>query len=106
MKEIFAIILTFVLIGACVCFGPNIHEHFGKRYGDADRHIFERTKSYVHGKIENLHRLRLDYETTEELEHKEALRRIILIESTMIEKEHLPYELDKFIQELENNNLH
>lgn len=99
MKVLGILVLLFSL-GTCTFFAPNLYEHFGKRYANADREIFEKNKSYIHGKIENLQRLKFEYELANDEDHKKAIRRMILVEASTIMKADLPYELAVFIGSL------
>lgn len=93
-------IIVLIGVGSCVYFGPNIKEHFGTRYGNADRKIFEQTQSHVHGTIANLSRLKLEYATAS-AGHKIALREMILTEVSTFDRSKLPYSLQVFVQSLE-----
>ena len=48
--------------------------NFGTRYANADREIFENSKPFIHGSIENLNRLRLAYQLADNEKHKNAIR--------------------------------
>lgn len=93
-------VLVFVGLGACTYFGPNLKEHFGTRYENADRKIFENNISHVRGTIKNLSRLRLEYKTTQDEAHKTALKEMILTESAAFDLNKLPYDLQQFIRSL------
>lgn len=95
------IIVMFMLVGlgTCTYYGPDIKKHFGVRYGNADREIFEETKSFVHGNIQNLNRLMLEYKTSEG-QHKEAIRMMILTECSVIDMNKMPYTIQTFVNSI------
>ena len=99
MIKILLAILGIVVAGVLVYFGPDIHRHFGTRYQSAERDIFEQNKSYIQGKIENLERMKLEYETAEGL-HKKALREAILTQMASFDMKQLPDHLYRFIDDL------
>lgn len=88
------------LFSSCVYFGPEIREHFGTRYANADREIFENSKPYIHGSIENLARLRLQYETTENPNHRAAIKAMVRTQVANLDTNQLPYDLQTWINSL------
>ena len=89
-----------LLLGALIFFAPNIKEHFGTRYANADREIFENSKPYVHGTIENLTRLKLQYELSDNASHKQAIKQMVLTQVSNFDRNQLPYELNNWINTL------
>jgi hypothetical protein len=65
------------------------------------REIFENTQSYSHGKIQNLSRLRLEYKTSKDEDHKAALKEMVLVEVSTFDLNRLPDNLYNFVKELE-----
>ena len=80
--------------------GPIIYEHFGTRYASADREIFENSKPYIHGSIENLNRLKLEYELAETQAHKDAIRVMVVSQTTNLDMEQVPYHLRTWVESL------
>lgn len=66
-----------------------------------DRKIYEQNRSHVHGTIEHLTRLKLEYETASD-EHKVALRAAILTTVSSFDEDKLPVTLQSFINTLRN----
>ena len=103
MKQFTVILLTLIALtvfSLLIYFGPNIREHFGKRYASADREIFEKSKPFVHGSIENLNRLRLEYQTTENTNHKAAIRLMVVSQTANLDKTQLPLDLQQWVNSL------
>lgn len=76
-------------------------EYFGTRSANIDRKIYEENQSHVEGTIQHLNRLRLEYETAESNNKKEALRRMILSEARTFGIDKLPYDLAAFINSIQ-----
>ena len=76
-------------------------EFWGTKVENAHRNIFEESKSHVHGTIQNISRLRMEYKTTPNEGHRAALREMILTEVAPFDKTKLPDDLYRFVQELE-----
>lgn len=66
----------------------------------AERKVFEETPSFVHGKIQYLSRLRVQYESADG-NQRESLKRLILMEASMVPPEKLPQELQSFLRGLQ-----
>lgn len=100
MKELLIFgALALGLIGL-VLVGPNIYEHFGKRYADADREIHQKSKSFVQGAIEHVQRLKLDYDRADNDQHREALKQLVLVQAVTIELQQFPPHLQSWIEQL------
>ena len=100
MKETLLAIAGITLIGGLIYFGPDIKDHFGKRYADADREIFEKSKPFIHGSVENLARLKMQYELAENENHKKAIKNMVITQTATLDKSQLPSELQLWIQSL------
>jgi Tfp pilus assembly protein PilO len=68
---------------------------------EAEREVYEETKSYVDGTIRDLQNLRLEYLSAETEAHKSALRSTILHRAADFDRAKLPENLRDFIAELE-----
>lgn len=100
MKEFFAVFAAFSVIGGLWFFGPDIYRFMGGRYEEARHSIYKESTAHVHGTIEHLNRLKLEYETATEPAHKAALRETILTSMGQTEPEQLPSHLRAFIYQL------
>lgn len=98
MKFLLGVLIS-ISLGSLIYFAPNLYEHFGTRYESARRNVYEDNYSYVRGKIQHIERLKLDYETADEL-HKKAFKQAILDEASTIEFGKLPSHLQGFINNL------
>lgn len=93
------IVLAFVVGGLGLAFKAV----FAPAHADLDRTIFENTASFVHGKVQVLRKMQLDYATAKTPEHKAALRGLILHEAGAIKEDLLPTDLANFIRNLRSN---
>lgn len=103
MKNTVIVFGSISMVCTLVFFGPGIYKHFGTRYQDADRKIFEQNKSFIHGTIQHVGRLKLEYESEESEIVKKALRSAILAEANTFDLDKLPINLQNFILKLRSN---
>ena len=68
-----ALVLVFVLGLA----GLGYYKFFAPRRENVRREVFEQTKSYVHGKIQDLAKHKAEYDRAETDEDKEAIQAVI-----------------------------
>lgn len=66
-------------------------------FRDAQRQVFERSQSFVQGKVTHLNRLRMTYESAEDGLRRDAVRRLILSEAATVHPEDLPADLRSFL---------
>lgn len=95
-------ILAVVVVGGVWFFGPDIYRYMGGRYENARTEIFQNSIAKVNGTIENLNRLKLEYETAG-VSHKAALRTAILTTLNGIDEKKLPSHLYVFVNDLRRN---
>ena len=102
MKEIVLTLLIVMGVVFSTLFGGIwFKEKFGVWNANVDRKIFNQSKSQIQGTIQALSTYRLEYKTSRDETHREALREMILLEYSAFEnKDKLPYELRKFIEAL------
>ena len=100
MKELVAISVTVVGFIGLIIAGPNIYEFMGGRYEEARHNIYKESTAHVHGTIEHLNRLKLEYQTANNDQHKEALRQTILTSMGQTEVHQLPLHLQTFINSI------
>ena len=98
-REKFYWALGIIAVVALWYFGPDIYKHMGGRYEDSRRSIYENSSAHVHGNIEHLNRLRLEYETADS-EHKPAMRTMILTSFGSMDDSKWPPHLRSFIEQL------
>lgn len=99
MKYLVGVLCTLIL-GSLIYFGPEIKQHFGTRYAEADREIFENSKPFIHGSIENLNRLRMQYQMAENENHRNAIKTMVVTQTATLDKTQLPYDLQQWINTL------
>ncbi|MFL0802553.1 MAG: hypothetical protein K6L81_02475 [Agarilytica sp.] len=92
--------MVAIIIGGLIYFGPEIKEHFGTRYASADREVFENSKPFIHGTIENLNRLRMQYEMSDNQKHRNAIKTMIVSQTATLDKSQLPYDLQQWVNSL------
>jgi hypothetical protein len=102
MSVILAIILCLGL--AWIIQGNHffLYKYWGPQYEDTRRDIFEHSKAYRQGMIQELENMQFEYERTADTNSKDALARIILHRSADIDPSIMPSELRRFIQSLRN----
>ena len=92
--------LVIIVLGGLIYFGPDIKQHFGTRYASADREIFENSKPFIHGAIENLNRLRMQHELAENDNHRKAIKTMVITQTATLDKTQLPYDLQQWVKSL------
>lgn len=93
-------VLVFIVAVLGRYFGPDIYEHFGKRYANADREIFESSKPFIHGSIENLNRLRMQHQMASNDNHRNAIKLMVVSQTATLDRTQLPYDLQTWINSL------
>ncbi len=68
---------------------------------DAERDVYENTQSFVHGKIDQLSKMKREYEGTEDDVVRKAIRNEALIAADTIDRVKLPLSLRKWLSQLE-----
>lgn len=100
---IFGILGGFVLllaIGWVLSANSILMKKFlGVFYEDINREIFEETKSYNEGKIQQLAKYRLEY-LKSDVTNKEAIQSTIQTMFADFDKDHLPLELKSFLTQM------
>jgi hypothetical protein len=76
-----------------------MYKVFAPQYADAQREVFENSKSYNQGMIQELQNLQVDYVKATP-EQKDALASIILHRTADFDVNKLPSDLRKFIEQL------
>lgn len=71
------------------------------KYENVQREVFENTKSYNQGMIQEVQNMQFEYSKATESQ-KPALRKIILHRVADFDLNKMPYDLQVFIQELKN----
>ncbi len=78
-----------------------IYKFWAPKRANAERQVFENTQSYVQGKVAYLSEMRMEYESAKpDSDQRSALRRMILTESAQIDRDHLPADLNAFVESL------
>ena len=102
MKNKLVIGLVLVGLGGLIYVGPDLYRHFGVRYEDSRRHIYEKNISYVRGTIEHVERLKYEYETADE-GHKPIVKQTILASVASFDVMKLPLHVREFGYRLRSN---
>lgn len=76
-----------------------LYRVFGLRYEQTRREIFEASKAYRQGAVQELQNMRFEYEQASK-DHKQALASIILHRAADYDPEILPTDLRQFIDGL------
>ena len=103
MKTILAAVLGIFAIIALgwIVMGNEffLYKFFAPRQEAVRRQVFEQTKSYNQGMIQELQNMQFQYEQAD-AQHKAALASLILHRSADFPAESLPPDLDRFIRDL------
>ena len=93
--------LVALWLAVNLLFGANLlsYRFWAPQFRDAQREVFERSQSYVQGKVSHLSRLRLAHETADGAQ-REAFRRQLLTEASTVHPGDLPVELRNYIAQL------
>lgn len=96
------VLVLTLLLGLTWIFQGNdffMYKFFGLKYENTRREIFEQSKSYNQGVIQELQNMQFEYIKADEA-HKNALASIILHRSADYDVDRLPADLRAFINEL------
>lgn len=78
-----------------------LKKHFLPQYEGVRREVFEQSKAYNQGMIQELQNMQFEYIKADDA-HKQALASIILHRCADYDENKLPYDLRMFIQQLKN----
>ena len=112
MKELFVTIATIVgililILGMTWLFQGNdffMYKYFAPKYENTRREVFENTKSYNQGMIQELENMEFEYIKADS-NHQYALASIILHRAADFPQDKLPYDLKVFINGLRSSHL-
>lgn len=79
-----------------------LYRYFAPKQEAVRRQVFEQTKSYNQGMIQELQNMQFQYEQADEA-HKAALASIILHRAADYDEDKLPRDMYSFIQQLKRN---
>jgi len=113
MKDIFAAFLSFlaiivIVLGLSWVFTGNdffLYKYFAPKQEAVRRQVFEQSKAYNQGMIQELENMQYQYIQTDK-DHQSALGSIILHRAADYDVDKLPPDLYSFIQTLKNNQTH
>jgi len=103
MKEILATLLAIILL-IVLGWGLVVNDFFmtktfAPKYEQVRREVFEQSKAYNQGMIQELQNMQFEYIKADD-NHKQALASIILHRAADFDENKLPYDLKQFIQNL------
>jgi hypothetical protein len=81
-----------------------MYQYFAPRQEAVRRQVFEQTKSYRDGMVQEVRNYRIQYQTASK-EHKAALRSVILQETANFPLEQLPPDQKEWLDSLRNEAL-
>jgi len=113
MKELFGIfaafifVLTIVLGLTWLAQGNDffLYQYFAPKYENVRRQVFEQTKSYNQGMIQELQNMEFQYMQADP-DHKDALATIILHRAADYDESKMPSDLREFVDNLRRERLH
>jgi len=80
-----------------------MYKFFGPKYEKARRQIFEETKSYRQGMIQEIRHAKMEYEGTDDIKKKESVASFILHSTADFPEEDMPSDIRGFMSTLRNN---
>lgn len=95
-----AIVISVVLIFCLSWAGIEWYKYFAPKQEDAKREVFEATKSYNQGMVQQLSRYRLQYLSAEDSTAKAAIKSTIQHQYADFDVNKLQGELKTFAQEM------
>jgi len=99
LKDI-GLALLFVFIVFLLIEGSFLlYQHYAPKYEGVRRQVFEQTKSYSQGMIQELENMQFEYQQAKPQE-RQALRSIILHRAADYPTERMPSDLRRFITDL------
>ena len=103
MKVVGIVILAIILILGLTWIGQGndffLYKVFAPKREEVRREVFEQTKSYQQGMVQDLRRMQREYVTADE-EHKAALASVILHTAADFPEEEMPADVAQFINQL------
>jgi len=113
MRDIFTAFLSFltiivIVLGLSWVFTGNdffLYKYFAPKQEAVRRQVFEQSKAYNQGMIQELQNMQFQYLQTDK-DHQAALAGIILHRAADYDIDKLPPDLYSFIQTLKNNQTH
>jgi hypothetical protein len=104
MKYAGAVILVIVIaLGATWLLQGNnffLYKFFAPKYEQVRRQVFEQTKSYNQGMVQELENMEFKYAETKDAEAKAALASVILHRAADCPEESMPPDLRSFVHKL------
>ena len=77
---VLGVVLGVVLLCGVTWGGIEFYRFFGVKQQNAEREVFEQTKSYVHGKIQALSKAYGEYQLAKDDEEKAAITSVIKVQ--------------------------
>lgn len=103
---VFLVFMFIVLLLGLTWIGQGneffLYQYFAPRFEQVRRDVFEQTKSYRQGMIQDLQRSQEEYILADDA-HKDALASIILHRSADFPEEEMPPDLQAFIHQLKRD---
>lgn len=72
-------------------------ETVGVAQKDADRHVFERSQSFVHGKTQELAKVKREWDQTEDMTERQVLEEHIRMQFANVHADDMPNGLGRFL---------
>lgn len=109
MKNIWYGILSLLAIVGLVFFmnglGLVSFKFFEPKMENARREVFENSQSFVHGKIQEISKYRLEYELAKDEADRKALRNAILRAASTVDLDKLPTDISMFVRQMQRPSL-
>lgn len=102
MRIIGALLVGALLIGAPFL-GIEYYRLYKPRQQAAEREVWQETPSYVNGKIEQLGKMKREYETSDDPVARKAIRNEALNAALTVDRDTLPPALRGWLTQMENS---
>lgn len=107
MKVFFSFIgITIAILGLSWVFTGNdffLYKYFAPKEESVRRQVFEQSKAYNQGMVQELQNMQFEYLRTTDQKSKDAMASIILHRAADYDQDQLPPDLRSFIQSLKTN---
>ena len=100
LTYIVIIFLLLILVLVLTFFGMKSYQYFAPKMENIRRNVFESTRSYNEGKIQDLAKYRNEYLLAKTVEDKNAIKSTINLMFANYNDSKMPMELNQFLKEM------
>lgn len=89
-------LISFFLVVKTV---PSVHSWYRQLNQNANQEIFTKSKPFVNGSIQQLVKLKLDYDLAEDSDHKAAILYTAKVQYANLDKSKVPYDIQQWLNQ-------